>query len=642
MSKRLYWFILSIVVLLALAAAWWGTRPLPGKIVAARLGEESWKLPAEAMPSRKVKLGGSTRKAVEVSVPSHFVVDLPPRTSEVWVSTGLEKADHGSAVRFEIAAEEGDKWEPLFLISVPPERGGEWIDHRVEVPKRYRDARRLRFAVYFSGEGKATRVKAYWGSVLALKPKGIRRWRAWLDPQQAWDRPNVILISLDTLGARHLSWFGAPAGVSPHIDAWLDRSFSFRRAYAQYPNTLGSHASLFTGLYPTGHGVDETLSRKVPSSTLAAALAEAGYVAFAFTENAFVASDFGFDNGFDWYDNGRAPLSSALSFLGAAEETFSRARHALDEWLSFGVPFFLFVHTYEVHSPYTPKDPEALALVNRLDPDYRGPFGTAFDAGDVELEHNTGIRQLPERECMRAQALYRGEIHYLDRLLHEFLTHQQALPGARNTLVIVTADHGDEFCEHGKLGHGETLYNPVLHVPLAFYWPGRVERGTYDEPVELVDVKPTVLELAGLPVPPGLHGLSLAPLLLRKEAMLVRQPAFAEMRFTPFPLDRAARGKCTAMGLPADCRVERVAVQDRRFKLISSLYPPFEFLFDLETDPGETRDVAAEFPAEVERLRQWVRKYRDGWQAADGSPEKTSPAVDPATLERLRGLGYVE
>jgi arylsulfatase A-like enzyme len=493
--------------------------------------------------------------------------------------------------------------------------------------------------VYLPGEGKATRVKAYWGSVLALKPKGIRRWRAWLDPQQAWERPNVILISLDTLGARHLSQFGAPAGVSPRIDAWLDRSFSFRRAYAQYPNTLGSHASLFTGLYPVQHGVYDVFTKKVPKQTLAAALARAGYVTLAFTEDAFVSSDFGFDNGFDWYDNGESKIPTSLP--GRAEQTFAKATQVLKGLLR-ETRFFLFVHTYEVHSPYVPKDAEALAFVNEIDPGYQGRFAEGYDDGAVEINHNAGIAVVSERECKRLEALYRGEIHYLDRVLHGLLNEQQALPNARNTLVIVTADHGDEFCEHGKLGHGETLYNPVLHVPLAFYWPGRVERGTYDDPVELVDVKPTVLELAGLPVPTGLHGVSLAPLLLRKQKMLVRQPAFAEMRVVPFAAGRAKRGVCTQMGLPADCRVERVAVQDRRFKLISSLYPPFELLFDLETDPGETRDVAAEFPAEAERLRQWVRKYRDGWQTADGSPEKTSPAVDPATLERLRGLGYVE
>ena len=639
MARRWYRIAFVAAAFLILTVAWWGTRPLPGNIVQARLGDDRWALPAGATPVRKLKLGESTRNAVEVSIPSNFVVDLPAGTSELWVSTGVQKIDEDNPIRFEIMVEDGDGSQPLFSTSTSGKRGGSWLDHRVEVPQRYRNAARLRFEVRVSGNGKPGGVKAYWGSAIALGPRGVRRWRAWVGDERARERPNVILISLDTLGARHLSWFGAPAGVSPNIDAWLDRSFSFRRAYTHYPNTLGSHASLFTGVYPIQHGVYDVFTKKVPKETLAAAFAHAGYVTLAFTENAFVSSDFGFDNGFDWYDNGELQIPTSLP--GHAEQTFMKARGALNDLLP-KTPFFLFVHTYEVHSPYVPKDADALALVNRIDPGYQGRFTEGCDDGAVEVMHNAGVALVSERDCKRLEALYRGEIHYLDRVLHKFLTEQQALPSARNTLVIVTSDHGDEFCEHGKLGHGETLYNPVLHVPLAFYWPGRVERGIYDEPVELVDVKPTVLELAGLPVPTGLHGVSLAPLLLRKEKMLVRQPAFAEMRVVPFAAGRAKRGQCTQMGLPEDCRVERVAVQDRRFKLISSLYPPFELFYDLENDPGETRDVAAEFPAEAERLRQWVRKYRDGWQTAERVPEGNPPVVDPATLERLRGLGYIE
>lgn len=634
-ARRHALVVLSAALLFLGGAAWWLWQPLPGNVVIARLGESDWPLPDPVPRPAKVKVAGATRNAIRVAVPSTFEVEVDRRARELIFSAAAEGQAPGVRVRFRVQIREGNLWRDLVALTVDPQAPG-WRDESVRLPPGRGQARRLRFETGVEGNAGSTNGLAYWGSVMAVGPSGARRWEAWLGNGRSHQLPNIVLISLDTLGARHLSAFGAPEGTSPNIDAWLTRSYSFGRAYAQYPNTLVSHASLFTGLYPVRHGVDEKLKRGMPEVTLAAGLADAGYITVAFTEDAFVASDFGFDRGFDWYDNGEAKFS--LAFSGNAYQTFDKAQSWLERWAP-KAPFFLFAHTYEVHTPYTPKDADSLALVNRIHPDYEGRFLDRYPGGLLELAHNSGESLLSPRDCQRLSALYKGEIHYLDRALKKFLDRQQALPFAGNTIVVLTADHGEEFCEHGKLGHGETLYNTVLHVPLGFYWPGRIERGSYDGPVELVDVMPTLLELAGEAVPPALDGISLAPLLLGKAAAISRDVAFAEMHFI-VSWKREEEGQCGAMGLPSDCRVDRVAVQDERFKLISSVHPPWELLYDLASDPAETRDVAAEFPEELERLRGLAERHRMGKTALEARHDATPPRVDPATRERLRALGY--
>jgi arylsulfatase A-like enzyme len=217
-----------------------------------------------------------------------------------------------------------------------------------------------------------------------------------------------------------------------------------------------------------------------------------------------------------------------------------------------------------------------------------------------------------------------------------------SLPMAGDTLVVLTADHGDEFGEHGKLGHGETLFNGVLHVPLAFYWPGHTVRGSYDLPAQSVDIVPTVLDVVGIKPPPIPDGVSRRGLILGQTRTQPTQPAFAELKAIPFVGQRAAQGGCVQFGLPADCHVDRRAVQTERFKLISSKFPPYENLYDLQNDPHEAHDVAAQYPQEMERLRNMLVAYESGEPVAAAPAASAAPAIDAATRERLRALGYLK
>jgi arylsulfatase A-like enzyme len=473
--------------------------------------------------------------------------------------------------------------------------------------------RRFRFRTEPAAEG-----SALWGGVTLLSDQG--------GPAGA---PNLVLLSLDTLGAAYLSAFGNRAGdrtdVSPRIDAFLGEGFSFDRANAQYGNTLVSHVSLFSALYPRRHGLYPH-TPFVPFDSLVERLADAGYRTTAFTEGAYVASGWGFARGFDDYDDGSIGLESQTS--GHADETFARAA----DWLARSgrdAPFFLFVHTYEVHLPYLLEGKEDAAIAAAMTPDDPRRIPPARQAQGT-LAHNSGRSRFPPRDLDRLRALHTGEVHRLDGVVGRFLDRLAELGLEESTLVVLTADHGDQFGEDDRVGHGNSLHNRVLHVPLAFRWPGRIAPGHSDTPVQLVDVLPTLLDLAGLAAPDDLDGRSLAPA-MRGET-LPEHAAYAELL--------SGAGECARLALPEGCRVDRYAAQTRRFKLVRSQVPPFERLYDLERDPLETRDVAARHPGELARLEGLL----DDYMALPPSEHVRSGEgrIDAQTLRALKALGYAQ
>ncbi len=548
-----------------------------------------------------LKLGTHTRQALPVGPGQSLHLERPSSARALLFSV----AATAGAVRLRIDAEvDGER---ITVFEEALDETDRWHDRRLEAAALPTGAQRLRLAVAPDTPG----AQAYFGSLL------------WLGPaRETSSTPNLVLLSLDTLSADYLGAFGGPPGVSPRIDAFLEQSFSLRRAYAQYGNTLVSHISLFSGLLPRHHGrYPDTALR--PFASLVSALADAGYRTAAFTEGAFVASNWGFAQGYDAYDDGIRGLHQQMA--GGAERTFERARRWLAE--SRDQRFFLFVHTYEVHSPYVWRSPEEAEWIRGLTDGELRAIAPKVQA-EVSRRHNEGRARLRPRELELLRALHLGEIRRLDGIVGAFLDELEALDLAGDTLVVLLSDHGDQFGEAGKVGHGESLHNRVLHVPLAFRWPGHVEPGSSEQPVQLVDVLPTLLELAGLPRPDGLDGVSLAPLL--RGRALHERPAFSEQRSAP--------GECTQLAGSPDCLLGRYAVQTRRYKLISSELPPYERLVDLREDPEEAGDVAEREPAELARHRALLRAYLDS-PSPLGDPDPP-PALDRQTLEQLEALGY--
>ena len=329
----------------------------------------------------------------------------------------------------------------------------------------------------------------------------MRRWTsAWLwgvlaaacgtEPAPRTGPPNLILISIDTLRADRLGIYGYGRDTSPALDRFAAGARVFERAYAPSPWTLPSHVSMLSGLSPSEHGVDQpTYAPGRDTPLLAERLQAAGYYTFGRTDGGWLSADFGFDRGFLSFHAERRGLEAALA---ETEEAF-RAAHGER-------PFFGFVHTYDVHCPYTPGEP------------FASMFATP-GAQSLETEGRCGNPHFNARGFTAAEALflsdrYDGGVRKADQALGAFLAALEADGLLENTVVAITSDHGEAFGERGRIGHEGSLHREVLWIPLLIRAPG-LEPGPVAGSVDLSDLTPTLLELLDVEVPPELTDRSL-------------------------------------------------------------------------------------------------------------------------------------
>jgi choline-sulfatase len=422
-------------------------------------------------------------------------------------------------------------------------------------------------------------------------------------------RPDVIVYLVDTLRADHLGCYGYPRETSPRIDAFAAESVLFEDAVAQSAWTRPAVTSLLTGLDPRSHGVQERLDA-LPMSfhTLPETLRREGYQTAAFVSSAVITAKFGFHQGFD-------------TFRQRVKETIEPARPT-SEWVNEETlrwleqrdpdrPFFLFLHTLDPHMPYQPPEPFRRRLAPGADP----------RAGLLErvVALRDGLRPSTARDREEISALYDAEIAANDAAFGRLVAALRARGLYDSLLLVFVSDHGEELLEHGGWEHGATLYQELVHVPLLLKLPGGAGAGRrIGETVRQIDVLPTVLDVLGVKVPPDTQGRSLLPLL---QAPSRRPPA----AFSSLDLD----GR----------RIESVILRNR--KLIHTLAhdrrPAGLELYDLASDPGERRNLAADDPATVRGL-SWLLEQR----ARAGTPEKAPQVpLDPELEEQLRALGYL-
>lgn len=433
------------------------------------------------------------------------------------------------------------------------------------------------------------------------------------------ERPrNLLLISIDTLRADHLSLYGYSRKTSPELEAWSRKAVVFRRAVTSATTTLPSHTSLFTGIEASRHGVHR--SALPPGlDTLADHLRRAGWRTAARTGGGYLHPFFGLNRGFERFSFHRpgidrpGELAAGLAVVGPWLEELR------DE------PFFLFLHTYEVHAPYRPRPeylpqfspgpiPEGLVWqVPERDSEATG-YRVVADPRYLLRGEDPNGPELGAASVAQAEAYYDSSIRYVDSLLGGLFADLERLGLAENTVVVVTSDHGEAFGEHGEGGHGY-LYDNNAVVPLVIRAPGAPAGRTVLEQVRSVDVAPTVLDLLGAPPMPDTDGVSLRPVL-------------AEETPQPPPADAITTAANTGFGLAL-----RTA-DLLELHVDNGLWPPGRgatALFDLRADPGETRDLHLEHP----RTRELVRRLLAGWaRVAPGLHLKVSaPASRPARLE---------
>ena len=415
------------------------------------------------------------------------------------------------------------------------------------------------------------------------------------------DDLSVLFVLVDTLRADRMGHLGYRRPTTPNLDALAERGIAFTRVFAQSSWTKTSMASLWTATFPMHNGIvryDDVL----PAEAVLPAerFREAGFRTAGIWRNGWVAPNFGFDQGFEFYVNPRpgrerARLQrgnpSTAAVQGNDEDVTTSAFEFLE---SYGRErFFLYLHFMDLHQ-YVYDDKSER-------------FGTSYS--DV----------------------YDQSVNWSDRLIGAIVAKLDEVGALQRTIVVVASDHGEAFLEHGFEGHARNLYQEVMHVPLVMALPFRLPRGIrVDAPVSNVDIWPTVLDLVGLTPLPGVDGRSLVPAILaaaRGETDGAPPPSFAH-------LDRRW-GKSEEDSDPL------VAVTEGTLRLVwPALEPGTAELYDLATDPLEKQDVAAARPADRDRLSQEAKSHYEGaaipWGKAPGQVE-----LDELRLNQLRALGYV-
>jgi arylsulfatase A-like enzyme len=447
-------------------------------------------------------------------------------------------------------------------------------------------------------------------------------------PPEAPFRPNIVLISVDTLRADRLPTYGYPYGTAPQIARLAERSVVFDNAYTETVHTLAAHTSLLTGLYPDTHGVilsEHSLSETVP--TLAEMLQTAGYRTGAFVNAGFLGPKYGLSRGFSEYnhlsDIKLRKKENQVRFGRNASETNALIR----KWLIADPsrPFFLFAHYFDVHSDWLDLPYEAPP---RFRKSFELPKPSGYRQGDGKRSASPYLQHMNENGLRYSRAsldyigsLYDGGLAYMDSEIGKLLSDLEETGQLQNTLIVLLADHGEELGDHGKLLHDQ-VYEESVRIPLLLAFPESDPRTQQQfsprrirSSVQITDVLPSIARYVGLDPPPGIQGESLLPLLA--DDTKDERPVYFRTRSG-----------------------SQYGVRTGRWKWIEIRGSPDE-LYDLFKDPGETNNVAPQFPAEATQLKHMLKVWKERTAASRVTPGELRP-IGPSLRRELEALGYVE
>ncbi len=465
-------------------------------------------------------------------------------------------------------------------------------------------------------------------------------------------RPDVILISLDTVRPDHLEPYGYTLPTSPNLAAFAREAVVFDEAFASEPWTLPTHMSMMTSLYPLSHGVVSRDTRlNTETTTLARVLADNGYRSAGFVpggEESWTASQRGFGAGFNDYHHAPHQLRNARgtsllrfyeSLQGPASGSAADINASVAQYLSIAPPdpMFLFLHYYDAHSDFTDLPYEAPApLIDMFVPGGLGGFEVC--SGEIPCaSHYLGTRDpsnTSDEDQATVRGLYDAGIRALDDELGLLFENLRNVGRFDNTLIIITADHGEEMMEHGRFLHTQ-VYDETLRVPLLIKYPGGSAAGTrFATAAEHVDLMPTVLDVAGISYQGDMQGRSLAD-----TATTAADPA--DGRYVFFSnTDQGGDFVTREIGMRTPDRKLIISIEDivKERPTEAALR-----LFDLHNDPRELDNLAASgLPADADWMRQAVWAWFDeSRRHVDLRPPERSVVLSPEEMERLRSLGYL-
>lgn len=446
--------------------------------------------------------------------------------------------------------------------------------------------------------------------------------------EQRINRPNVLLIGVETLRADHVSCLGYSRNTTPTLDELAEEGVLFTRAIATSGWTVPSVMSVLTSLYPGIHKTTSSVNR-VPEEihTLAEILKENNYQTAAFISNPSMDKNLGFRDGFDLYDDFSVGMVIDLDIFGNEEKvdwhlgrsmTSKAISNAATNWLKNNreQPFFMFAFFFDPHYDYTPP----------------APFDRVFDPnymGFVDGRGITSIQTEPaRRDLEHIKALYDGEILYTDGYISKLLDSFREYGILDETLVVVFGDHGDEFFEHGSMAHGHSLYNELIHVPLILRRPGIIPRDReVGALVSQVDIMPTILDYLGIEYSDFMQGGSLKSVIEGHKESL-HDIVFAELG--------AVKDKILAAAI------------SEKLKFILDLRTGDKELFDLEADPNEQVNIykeklsadAGKIAIESELNLMLDDNRTKSKKFFGDNLHKVEP--DEGQLKALKALGYLQ
>jgi arylsulfatase A-like enzyme len=547
-------------------------------------------------------LQDETRRAIvpPPKSPVQIPVEIPPESALRFsiAAATLTDPEFDSPLEFRVTLRDRDRDETVFRETLQRRDRNRWLDRELSLSDWGGAKAQLALEV---SDGTGEDVFPVWGNPVILPSRAASNAR------------QVILISIDCLRADHVGANGYERDTTPRIDAFAKEGVVFENAISTSATTLPTHMSMFTGLTPSEHGASNRHRLSPSVAYLPELLLSAGFQTDAVVSGAYVSQYFGFERGFRSYLSLHQPRASET--VDAALQVLRRTE---------GADRFLFLHLIDAHWPYRPP----AEFEERF-----GPIRT-----NVERVLGKVLEQIPPddpAEIEQARDLYDAEIAYADQELGRFFDELRARGLYDRALILLTADHGEAFFEHGSWQHGWTLFDEIVRVPLIVKWPEDERPGRVSRLASQVDLFATILEQAGIRSPHA-RSTSLSALVPGRAEAPERSYVVSEFLATPDPAKPPHKKVAFRSESQKYIVTFRTGDDDLTVAEIES-----EELYDLAKDPGEHENLFPRSAEETERLRRMLLTYLEESRAQRGKSLGEAVDEDDILRERLRSLGYI-
>ncbi len=433
---------------------------------------------------------------------------------------------------------------------------------------------------------------------------------------------NVVMIMVDTLGIAHTGYYNNQYSHTPNIDKLAQNGVSFTQAYATSSWTKPAIASIFTSYMPSHHKntqIYDILSQDL--CTLAEHFQNKGFKTAGIISHQIIDKQFGFSQGFETYiQMNKCPNSDPHWQITSKSITDESIKWLNNNMGQNNSHFFLFVHYFDPHYAY--RHHPQFDLTSQ----YQGNLTPGMGYHTLMKKRS----KFSKEDIDYLVGLYHEEIKYTDFHIGRLLSYMEDRDIAKKTLVLFVADHGEEFMQRGSLGHGQTLYNEVIHVPFIFYLPGILSSHMVELPVSQLDIMPTLLSMSRVPVlDPTWEGISLIPYLKNSKYPSPSRDIFSEV-------------SVAAEGYFSNLCSEKTAVINGKDKLIFDKPTNSWEIYNLGNDPEELKKIPEKKAPRFSELSDKIRTYREGQKAYQESDPASKLKYTPKDLQQLKSLGYIQ